>query len=321
MRLFRVTVAVLLSAALAAAAPQTASAGTAAAPRDYPVPSAGCLATTSTPTGETVTAHLASGGLDRTYYLHLPAGYRSHHPAPVVLAFHGHNGTGKDIEAFSGIDALGAIAVYPVGLPGTDGETSWQSAPYAAPGVDDVRFVSDLLDRLQRTLCVDPNRVYATGKSNGGGFTALLACQLPHRIAAFATVSGAFYPGTARDCATSTPVPLVDFHGTADPVIAYDGGTSHGARLPAMADWVRGWADHNRCAAETSTPIGTDVTELAWHGCADNSPIRHYRITGGGHTWPGAVVDSGPGAVTRTVSATAVLWRFFTAHTLSARWF
>jgi polyhydroxybutyrate depolymerase len=321
MKFSRVAAAALLTAALAITLPQTASAAQNSAVRDYPVFSMGCFATTPLPLGQTVTAHLTSGGLDRSYLIHLPAGYQPHNLTSLVMAFHGRKGDGKDIEAFSGIDALNAIAVYPVGAPGEDGQTAWQSAPYAAPGVDDVRFVSDLLDHLQSTLCVDPNRIYATGKSNGGGFTALLACQLPDRIAAFATVAGAFYPGTTQGCATSPPVPLVDFHGTADPIIDYNGGTSHDTPIPAMADWVQGWADHNRCTTETTTSIGSDVTELAWSGCAGNAPIDHYRVAGAGHTWPGELVDSGPGSATHTISATQVMWQFFTAHTLLARWF
>lgn len=63
--------------------------------------------------------------------------------------------------------------------------------------LDDVQFVADLLDDLRRALCVDPARVFVTGKSEGGGLTALPACRLPTRIAAFGTVSGAFYPGPA----------------------------------------------------------------------------------------------------------------------------
>jgi polyhydroxybutyrate depolymerase len=277
----------------------------------------GCGRPPGPPLGQTVEQRLESGGQRRTYLVHLPAGYRPDRPLPLVLAFHGRKGTGNDIEAFSGIDALDAIAVYPRGLAGPDGETSWQGAP-ATAGADDVRFVGDLLDRLQATLCVDPTRIYATGKSEGGGFTALLACRLPHRIAAFATVSGAFYPGTDKGCAASPPVPIVDFHGTGDKIISYGGGVSHGEHYPAMTDWLARWATHDRCADPASTQIGTDVTELSWQGCAPDAALVHYRIAGGGHTWPGALTDSGPGAVTHTISATAVMWAFFAAHPLAS---
>jgi len=310
----------LLVASAAIVVPETAaySAAFPAArtkPRDYPIPSLGCLRPNQLPIGQTLEQTITSGGNERHYLLHLPEGSRPGRPTPVVMAFHGRKGNGHDIEAFSGIDALPAIAVYPIGMPGEANEPAWQSAPYAAP-VDDVQFVSDLLDHLQHTLCVNPHRIYATGKSNGGGFTALLACQLPHRIAAFATVAGAFYPGTTVGCSTSPPVPYLDFHGTADPTIEYNGGTSHGQPIPALPDWMAAWAAHNRCTTTSNTVIGTDVTEFAWQGCADNSPVKHYRIEGAGHTWPGELVDSGPGSATHTISATDVMWTFFRKHPL-----
>ncbi|HEY4008196.1 MAG TPA: PHB depolymerase family esterase [Pseudonocardia sp.] len=273
---------------------------------------AGCGRAPGVPVGATSTQSLSSGGYQRSYLVHLPAGYQQGRPAPVVLVFHGRKGTGDDIEKYSGIDGLDAVAVYPRGLPASDGETAWQGAPGASP-TDDVRFVADLLDRLAQTLCLDPARVYATGKSEGAGFTALLACRLPDRIAAFATVSGAFYPATGQGCGGSPPVPLLDLHGTADPVIHYAGGASHRLAYPAMPDWLRGWAGHNHCAGSGDTAIGTDVTRTTWTGCAPGSTLVHYRIAGGGHTWPGATAPSGPGGVTHTVSATAVMWSFFTS--------
>ncbi|GAA3633582.1 PHB depolymerase family esterase [Kineosporia mesophila] len=290
-----------------------------AAPVDSRVASAGCDTSTDLAAGKTVQQSITSGGRTRPYFLHLPAGYQDGEATPLILAFHGHNGTGADVEAYSGIDDLDAIAVYPVGAAGTDGGTSWQSAPYASDDVDDVQFVSDLLDGLQGSLCVDPDRIYATGKSNGGGFTALLACRLPHRIAAFATVSAAFYPGTTTGCDGSQPVPYLDFHGVADTTVPYAGGTSHGAKLPSLTDWMNDWVEHNGCTEPSSRTIGSDVTKYFWLGCTQDATVVHYKIANDGHTWPGDLVDSGPGASTRTISATDVMWSFFGKHPLDHR--
>jgi polyhydroxybutyrate depolymerase len=292
------------------------AAGNSTVVRDHPVLTTGCLRTTDAPKGETVVRTLESGGYQRSYLLHLPTTYSPLRPAPVVVAFHGRKGNGYDIEAFSGIDALNAIVVYPVGLPGESNEPAWQGAPYEPPS-DDVLFVSDLLNRLQATLCVNPLRIYATGKSNGAGFVALLACRLSHRIAAFATIAGAFYPETTEGCGPGTPVSLVDFHGTADPIVSYNGeADSHGEPLPAMMDWIAGWAGHDHCAVPTSTTIGNDVTKIAYQRCAFGADVVHYRVEGAGHTWPGELVDSGPGSATHTISATNILWQFFLAHPL-----
>jgi polyhydroxybutyrate depolymerase len=304
-------VAAVLTPAVASATPSV---------RNYPVLSAGCLSRTAPVAGVTTHETVTSGGVEREYLLHLPAGYQSHRPTPLVMAFHGRKGDGSDIEAFSGIDDLDAIAVYPVGAKGEADQRAWQSAPYAAAGVDDVKFVSDLLDKLQATLCVDANRIYATGKSNGAGFVSLLACQLPYRIAAFGTIAGAFYPGTTVGCDTSAPAPIVDFHGTADPTIRYEGDVSHGVATPALMVWAQNRATHNHCATgPVQTAIGADVLQFSWNGCVQHANVTHYRIIGAGHTWPGELVDSGPGSATQTIKATQVIWDFFSTHPLTAR--
>jgi polyhydroxybutyrate depolymerase len=146
----------------------------------------------------------------------------------------------------------------------------------------------------------------------------LLACRLPDRIAALATVSGAFYPDTEIGCDRS-PVPVVDFHGTGDRVIDYDGGVSHETRYSSIPAWLREWASRDRCAGSANSPIGPDVTAFVWNGCARGTDLVHYRVAGGGHTWPGASEPSGPGGTTRTISATSILWDFFVAHPLSGR--
>lgn len=124
---------------------------------------------------------ITSGGRERTYILHLPKNYERHSEWPLIVAYHGRGSTGTEIEGFSGLSSLPAVVAYPNGEIGTGAgyRQAWQGAPYAPPGVDDVAFTSDLLDRLQSDYCVDPTRTYATGKSNGAGFVGLLACRLP----------------------------------------------------------------------------------------------------------------------------------------------
>jgi polyhydroxybutyrate depolymerase len=244
-----------------------------------PVESAGCGQAVQEP-GKSTWHEISSGDRKREFLLHLPADYDGIRALPVVLAFHGHG-------------------------------RSWQGAPYAASGVDDVAFTAGLLDHLQSTLCVDTARVYATGFSNGGGFTALLACRMADRIAAVAPVAGAFYPATGENCQPVRPVPMIEFHGTADSRIPYEGGVRD---LPAIPDWVAGWAERNGCKDRAADEqIGHDVTVSAWTGCAE---VRHVAIAGGGHTWPGADSDNGVGATTQTIEAHEMIWNFVRGHHL-----
>ncbi|MGW5645562.1 alpha/beta hydrolase family esterase [Saccharopolyspora sp. NPDC003752] len=273
-------------------------------------PSAGCGEAAVPGASETRT--IVSGGITRSYLLHVPADYRPHEPTPVVLSFHGHSRTSEYQEELSGFSATDAISVYPQGLVGTDGETAWQGAPYSA-AADDVLFTGDLLDQLERDFCVDRTRIYAAGKSNGGGFTGVLACRMSDRIAAFAPVSGAFYP-QGGECEPERAAPILDFHGTDDQTIPYPGNPEKG--LPPIPEWLAGWADRNDCG---DTPIvrdeGNGVRVSKWIGCDRGGNVVHYRIEGLGHDWPSTRPnpDSDQPSV---IDATPIIMRFFAEHRL-----
>ncbi|PRX96654.1 alpha/beta hydrolase family esterase [Allonocardiopsis opalescens] len=309
----------LLATALAALALLGGTPAPAAADRGPVAGSDGCGSAAPHRPGTSATYRTTSGGIERTYQLHLPEGYQPRRPWPVVLAYHGRGSTGTELQGFSGLSALPAVLVYPEGVVGTgEGERqAWQGAPYSAPGVDDVAFTEDLIDRLADRLCLDERRIYATGKSNGGGFTALLACRAADRIAAIAPVAGAFYP-TGEECRPSRPVPVIEFHGTADATIPYTGDADRG--LPAVPEWTAAWAGRDGCRPRPSVRrIEPDIELSRWSGCAAGTAVAHVAIDGGGHTWPGADAYSGGGHTTQTIEAHQVLWRFVARHRLPVR--
>ena len=213
-------------------------------------------------------------------------------------------------------DQQGFIAVYPQGVVGPDGRTGWATGIRGRPRVNDVLFVSDLLTHLQSVLCIDPLRIYATGFSNGGGMTNVLACTLAGRLAAFAPVSGSYppYPG---GCHPVRPVPLLEFHGTADPVVPYNGSMSN--QFPPILTWLRGWATRDGC---TSGPTvfykQANVTGLEWTNCQGNATVIQYRISGEGHVWPHVTFNKPGGTAVSSLSASALIWSFFQQHPLPA---
>ncbi|NEB76125.1 poly(3-hydroxybutyrate) depolymerase [Streptomyces sp. SID14478] len=279
--------------------------------------SPGCGSAAPQEPGTSVLHTLTSGGRERTYQLHLPDGYDASRSWPLIVAYHGRGNTGAGTEAFSRLSTLPAVVAYPNGVVGTgDGDRqAWQGAPYAAAGVDDVRFTEDLLDGLEDRLCVDQGRVYATGKSNGAGFTGLLACRMADRFAAVAPVAGAFYPATGENCEPSRPVPVLDFHGTGDATIPYGGDEDRG--LPSLQKWVGDWAERDHCTTRLPDEVTEpDITTQRWTGCADGAEVTHVAVTDGGHTWPGADGYSGGGYTTQTIQAHAVMWDFFQNHQL-----
>ncbi|UJR23567.1 hypothetical protein I4U23_026555 [Adineta vaga] len=245
-----------------------------------------------------------NGQPTRHYKVHLPANFRNNRQHALVFSFHGHNGDMSKQEDLSQLSAKGLriksveiIAVYPRGILGTDGETAWQGAPYSAPGVDDILFVDSMISKLKKLFCVDSKRIYATGKSNGAGFVNLLACtpSIAGKIAAFATVSAAFYTTTFNgNCPTTRAIPILDFHGTADSVANYSGGQAHGAPQVSVDTFRQGWASRNGCQGKPtisylSSAIDPQQTvEIqTWNtNCKTGSIVIGYKIIDGQHAWP-----------------------------------
>ncbi|MFC0107514.1 alpha/beta hydrolase family esterase [Kibdelosporangium aridum] len=126
-------------------------------------------------------------------------------------------------------------------------------------------------------------------------------------------IAGAFYQLGDDQCQPQRAVPVLDLHGTADTTIPYNGVASR--NLPPIPTWLGQWAQRDGCTAGPDTFFTKDdVTGQRWSGCADGSVVEHYQVSGGGHTWPGAVRTSGPGKTTRTINATQLIWDFFAAH-------
>ncbi|WP_159441871.1 alpha/beta hydrolase family esterase [Williamsia sterculiae] len=282
-------------------------------------PGVGSTAVAALGSTDWIAGRIRIDGTPRDYVASVPAAARTRRPTPLILAFHGRNLPDVVFAAITGLSTLPALVVYPQAAVGPLG-TAWEGAPYASR-VDDVHFAADLIDEMSRRFCVDPDRVYATGLSNGGGMAALLACALPDRIAAVAPVAGAYYENTERGCTDHSPeVPIVEFHGTGDTTVAYSGGVEFGSRYTPVESWVTRWAVRDRCGGgPIRTRVSPMVTEFDWPNCAHNAEVVHYVIDGGGHTWPGSSLPSGPGVETTQVSATALMWSFFGRHRLSDR--
>ena len=250
---------------------------------------------------------LTSGGQTRSYRLHIPAAATEGNALPLLIGFHGAGSTGPQFESYTGFsalgDRLGFIAVYPQGL----GDLSnWDSMPNST----DVPFVSDLIDQIESRCGVDPARIYATGHSRGGGMANRLGCELADRIAAIAPVSGDYEFGDT--CSPSRPIPVVSFHGTADPILPYNGfglpGEIHesylriGTPIPA---WAAAWGDRDGCEPKPEMVFQSGpVMGQGWSGCEGSAEVILYSIEAGTHDWPSAV------------DATQMIWDFFAKHPL-----
>jgi polyhydroxybutyrate depolymerase len=264
---------------------------------------------------------LRVNGVERSYLLYLPAGYRRGHPAPLVLAFHASGSGSRGMPIHTGLSRLAEREQFVVAYPDGLGRRWNDGRGYATH--DDVGFVRALLDTLRRELSVDPRRIYATGISNGAMFTYRLACDLPGTFAAVAPVAGAMPMDLAPACGQTVPVSVLAFQGTADPLLPYGGraGRRRGRVLSAMRS-IEFWATVAGCSSAPATTDepdrvtdGTRVRHTVFSGCRDGRAVELYTIEGGGHTWPGEpAAGTSVGRVSRELDATELIWKFFAGN-------
>jgi len=263
--------------------------------------------------------------LDREYLLHVPASYDPTKPTPLVISMHAAGlwpAAQMEISRWNELaDRQGFIVVYPSGAKSSGPRIFHVDKGPAR--MRDVRFISELIDKLEATYNIDPRRIYANGLSNGGGMAFVLSCTMSDRIAAVGMVAAAQLLPFSW-CTDARPVPMIAFHGTADRAVPYNGGTSWVApdSFPNVLTWTRNWARRNRCAANPSdAAVAEDVTRRAYTDCARNADVVLYTIHGGGHTWPGGkpLPEWFVGTTSRSIDATSRMWEFFQQHPLQSR--
>jgi polyhydroxybutyrate depolymerase len=264
-----------------------------------------------------------SSGEKREYLLYVPGSYDASKPTPLVISMHGAGLWGasqRDISRWNtAADSAGFIVVYPSGLGGK-GVRVWRAELGGDGLMKDVRFISDLIDTLSASYNIDSTRIYANGLSNGGGMSFALSCTLSHRIAAVGMVAAA-QTLPWRWCTDQRPVPMIAFHGTADPEIPYNGGSTwiSPRPFPSTPRWAANWARRNRCGPNpVESRVAPDVTRRSYKECADGAAVVLYTIHGGGHTWPGGMPlpEWFVGRTTHSISATSLMWAFFSEHPL-----
>ncbi len=259
---------------------------------------------------ETLSIH--SSGLTRTFIVHLAPSYGTL-PQALVFNYHGYQNTAlrtaQRTNMSAEADKAGFILVFPQGV---DNPPSWNAGigAYGPTGdANDVQFTSDLISYFEHNYCVDTHRIYVTGYSLGGGMAYRIACTLSNQIAAFATVAGAFYriPG---GCNPSRPIPVLEIHGQADQFAPYNGNTTIG--MASVQTYLNFWIAHDQCKPSSKVILQkADVTALEWSQCANGAIIQHYRISDGGHVWPGSNPTLGIGYNSHTINASVVIWNFF----------
>ena len=264
---------------------------------------------------------VTSAGEKRSYLLYVPETYNASKPTPLVITIHGFMqwpANQMHVSRWNELaDEYGFIVVYP---SGTGFPKRWRTNGAAGSNTDpalEIAFFSDLITQLEREYNIDPTRIYANGLSNGGGMSFALSCMLSDQIAAIGSVAGAYLLPWER-CQPSRPVPAIIFHGTADPVVPYEGGPSRDFDIPfpAIPEWVAALAKRNGCqGTPIDLPANGSVNGVKYTGCTE---VVFYTIAGGGHSWPGGnpLPKWIVGITSHDIDATRTMWEFFQQHPL-----
>ncbi len=255
---------------------------------------------------------IRSGERDRKFRVHVPTTYDPTRPTPVVLVLHAFGSSATEMAIYARFneksDTAGFIAVHPEGVL-----RSWNAGACcgeaARNDVSDVAFIRDVLSALARDTCVDERRVFATGMSNGGFLSHRLGCELSDRIAAIAPVAGVLGVPT---CSPPRPVPVLQFHGTADTVVPFGGSSTLGFR--GVLETIDLWKGVDGCSGPPRETLSTvDAKCETWSACRPGGEVALCTVRGGGHTWPGGLPIVGA-YTTPNVDATDLAWEFMRSH-------
>ncbi|MDQ3046409.1 MAG: prolyl oligopeptidase family serine peptidase, partial [Bacteroidota bacterium] len=269
----------------------------------------------------TVIDSIYTGGMYRSYRIYVPASYTGSTVWPLIFNLHGYTSTASAQQSYSNFmpiaDTANFLMVFPQGTS-LMGQPYWNAGLYTT-GVDDIQFLSELIDSLSLDYMIDQNRVYSCGMSNGGYMSQTLACALSSRIAAIASVTGSIFTGQYATCAPGRPVPVMQISGNADGTVPYN-GSSTSLHIDTV---VKYWVENNNCnptaaftpVPNTSTTDGCTAEHYVYSGGVMGSSVELYKIIGGGHTWPGSPFVIG--TTNQDFKASDKIWLFFRKYTLN----
>ncbi len=267
--------------------------------------------------GVTYIDSIKSNTIFRKYRLYVPNSYTGQ-AVPLVFNLHGYTSNASQQQLYSNFmpiaDTAKFIIIIPEGTAPT-GPQYWNAG--FGPGANDVLFMSDLIDSLDLYYNIDNNCVYSCGMSNGGIMSYYLACNLPSRFAAIASVTGSML-NPWFTCAPNRPFPVMEIHGTNDATVPYNGDATF-ANIDTV---IKKWRIHNNCnptptiynVPDINTTDGATAINYKYTGGTNGADVELYKVINGAHTWPGAFPI---GVTCGDFNASIEIWRFFRKYKLN----
>ena len=271
--------------------------------------------------------------LKRQFRIYLPYKGKKDKKLPLLIALHGGGGNGKIMEnrttkrCFDRIaDREGLIVVYPSAYKRhwNDGRSDF-FANSVYENVNDVKFISKLIDYMAENFKADKNRVYVAGISNGGMMSFRLGCKLAGKIKAIAIVSASMPEKLYLNCSPEKKMSVLIIHGTKDPLVPWDGGYvevfgKKRGKVVSIEKSLNFWVKFNNCVLKKKKEYLPDLDAndgtRVWKEEYENKEgikVILYAIEGGGHKWPGGS-NTFPlitGTMTHDINACEIIWNFF----------
>lgn len=238
-------------------------------------------------------AHTFTVGGDRPVTVNLPDALAN--PAPLLILLHSASTSGAHQENYMHLGPIakknGIIYIAPDGTVNPEGKRFWNASKSCCnkykQEVDDVAYINSLIDEISAKTPVDPKRIYLIGHSNGAFMSFTFACKT-NKVAAIVAIAGAM--DTESNCTPSTPVSLLNIHGTADKTIKIDGGVLNNSPYTSAKSTVTRIALANKCSIPAITKKdfeptlkGAETTVINYT-CHTHTHLQYWKIAKGSHS-------------------------------------
>ena len=263
-------------------------------------------------------------GLERSFLIYVPTNIKEN--APLVVAIHGYTSSAKTLMGYSGINQIadkeGFLVAYPQGTKDSR-DNNFFNVGYefhSDSKVNDVNFIREIVLNLTKDYKLNSKRVFATGMSNGGDMSYLLACTSSDLFTAVAPVAGVMMKDTLENCNPVKKIPIFEIHGTKDSISKFEGDMNNEDKWGAYYDLpstIEFWVNkHALSEKETiqlenkNTEDGTTITFERYWSDESQREVWFYIVNDGNHTWPGMT-----GLFSRTanqdINSAEEIWKFF----------
>jgi polyhydroxybutyrate depolymerase len=267
---------------------------------------------------------IISGGNPRNFLIYVPNMYTGATNVPLLLNFHGFGSDRYRQIALGDFTSIADTANFIIVIPqGLGNPAAWPIQGNSTDSDGFIEFVDNLIDSVSDDYTIDEQRIYTTGMSYGGFASFELACKLSNRIAAVGNVTGSMKENRFDFCAAKHPTPVITINGTADAFFP-DGGCETSqigfVQCESIEEVTAFWVDFNKCdttrvkteVPDVNTSDNSTVEHFEWTGGDGGTTVEYYKVIGGGHEWPGALIESsGYGARNMDFDASKVIWEFF----------